>query len=171
MGAGAEGAACAGAGGAACAGAEGSLRTGAGGAVRAVAGGILRPGAGGNLRAAGAAVSRTATAGLLRAAATVFGGAARSPGAPAPGVPGSRALAAGEGYTEDGSFVLPIDATGDYFVIVVTDAAGQVRELNAETNNTVSAPLTVALAPYAQLAVSDVSAPAISIGDPVAVTI
>ncbi len=83
----------------------------------------------------------------------------------------TRALAAGEGYTEDGSFVLPIEATGDYFVIVVTDAAGQVRELNAEANNVASAPLTVALAPYAQLAVSDVSAPAISIGDPVAVTI
>jgi subtilase family serine protease len=83
----------------------------------------------------------------------------------------TRTLAAGEGYTEDGSFVLPIEATGDYFVIVVTDAAGQVRELNAEANNVASAPLTVALAPYAQLAVSGVSAPTLSIGDPVAVTI
>ena len=38
------------------------------------------------------------------------------------------------------------------------DAIARARELNAEANNVASAPLTVALAPYAQLAVSVVSA-------------
>ncbi|MCB2004975.1 MAG: hypothetical protein KDH93_08170, partial [Rhodoferax sp.] len=83
----------------------------------------------------------------------------------------SRTLDVGAMYTETGSFVLPIDATGDYQVIVVSDAASDIAELFFEGNNTAAAPLSVDLAPYADLATSAVVAPEITIDDPARITV
>ena len=47
----------------------------------------------------------------------------------------SRTLAPGATYTETASFALPVDATGDYRLIVVSDAGDAIAELNAESNN------------------------------------
>ena len=83
----------------------------------------------------------------------------------------SRTLAPGASYTETASFVLPVDASGDYQLIVVSDAAQQVAELNAEGNNQAQAGVTVDLAPYADLRVSSITAPDRSIDDPALVTV
>ncbi|HEX7097138.1 MAG TPA: CARDB domain-containing protein, partial [Acidimicrobiales bacterium] len=80
-------------------------------------------------------------------------------------------LGAGEQYDASLAAPLPIDAAGDYFLLVRSDADNAVRELGAETNNLASAPLAVSLAPYADLEVSAVSAPAQTIADPARVTI
>ncbi len=83
----------------------------------------------------------------------------------------NRSLAVGEGYTETGSFILPIEATGDYQIIVVTDAASEITELNAEGNNKAAASLSVDLAPYADLVTSAVVAPQLTIDDPARITV
>jgi subtilase family serine protease len=71
----------------------------------------------------------------------------------------TRSLAVGASYTETASFVLPVEASGDYQLIVVSDALGQVAELNAENNNQGSTALQVDLAPYADLVVTAIVAP------------
>ena len=86
-------------------------------------------------------------------------------------VDAGRTLAPGAGYTATASFVLPVDASGDYQLIVVSDAANQVAELNAEGNNQGQAGLAVDLAPYADLRVASIVAPDRTIDDPALVTV
>ena len=62
------------------------------------------------------------------------------------------------------SGVRPVDRykdekTGTYYVLVVTDRQNQVRETGAESNNVASRSTQVALAPYADLVVTQVTAP------------
>src|SRR5262249_53527888 len=66
---------------------------------------------------------------------------------------------------------LPVSAKGSQFLLLRTDANQQVIELAGETNNLVARPLQVQLAPFADLAVGEVSAPAFVIGDPAQVTV
>ncbi|TAK53398.1 MAG: hypothetical protein EPO25_10765, partial [Gammaproteobacteria bacterium] len=80
-------------------------------------------------------------------------------------------LEAGTGYTGALQVTLPVDVSGDWQILVRTDAAGAVHEANAEDDNTGAAPIAVTLAPYADLRVSEVTAPAQTIGDPAWVTI
>ncbi|MFO7906867.1 MAG: CARDB domain-containing protein [Planctomycetota bacterium] len=66
---------------------------------------------------------------------------------------------------------LPLEVSGSKYVIVSSDAADQVRETDGEANNENAAPLEIDLAPYADLAVSDVVAPEQTIDDPARVTV
>jgi subtilase family serine protease len=83
--------------------------------------------------------------------------------------PGS--LEVNASYGGNVTVTLPVDASGDWFVLVRTDAGGAVTEYNAENDNVGTAPVTVTLAPYADLQVSNVTAPALTIQDPARVTI
>jgi hypothetical protein len=80
-------------------------------------------------------------------------------------------LAAGATYRSDFDVALPIDSVGPWFLIGVTDAAGAVLEVGAESNNTAAAPLSIALAPYADLQVGNVTAPTQLVADPARVTV
>ncbi|MCL4179872.1 MAG: tandem-95 repeat protein, partial [Verrucomicrobia bacterium] len=82
------------------------------------------------------------------------------------------ALAAGGIYEAVLNVVLPDGLAGTYHLVVRTDAAGQVEEGSGEANNSRSAvPMTVALAPYADLEISGVTAQALVVGDPVDLTV
>jgi hypothetical protein len=80
-------------------------------------------------------------------------------------------LAVGDGYDRDVTTTLPVDVSGNWFVLVATDAAGAVAEFDAETNNVRASAISIDLAPYADLAVSNVTAPALTIADPAWVTV
>ena len=66
---------------------------------------------------------------------------------------------------------LPVDVSGSWNLIVVTDAAGEIGELGGEANNRVTRPIDVQLAPYADLVVTNVDGPGRVIGDPATVTV
>jgi hypothetical protein len=81
-------------------------------------------------------------------------------------------LAAGGAIAQSLTATLPIGASGAYQVLIQTDSNNTVAELPAnEANNIVSLPLTVTLAPYADLALSNVTGPALTVDDPATVTI
>ncbi|MEF8723661.1 MAG: CARDB domain-containing protein [Candidatus Accumulibacter delftensis] len=89
-------------------------------------------------------------------------------------------LATGASYDAQLQVNLPLAASGDYFLLLVGDALGQVHELGAENNNVGSTPFAAALAPYANLVVSAVSAeasvpyapaPEVVVGDPAQITV
>lgn len=73
-----------------------------------------------------------------------------------------QSLASGGSYSQSRSFTLPTDFTGQYHVFVVTDEARVVFENGAEANNTdeADAIFEVMPIPYADLVVSNISAPA-----------
>jgi YD repeat-containing protein len=94
----------------------------------------------------------------------------------------SGALAVGASRARQVVVTLPrgTPGAGELRVTVTTDYYNQVFELNtagaggsstAETNNAANATTTAALEPYADLAVSAVTAPALTIGDPAQVTV
>jgi VCBS repeat-containing protein len=64
-----------------------------------------------------------------------------------------------------------LGASGAYNLLLVTDSANVVHELNAKANNTASSPIQVAISPYADLAVSNVTAPSIAIGNPASINV
>ena len=66
---------------------------------------------------------------------------------------------------------LPLSAAGNYFLLVKSDASNDILEGVDEANNVVSRPLAVTLAPYADLAVSQVNGPGLVIGDPASLTV
>ena len=68
------------------------------------------------------------------------------------------------------SATIPLGDSGTYQIIVVADATNQLIEPNG-TANTASLAINITLAPYAVLAVSNVTAPAQTIGDPAYPTI
>lgn len=80
-------------------------------------------------------------------------------------------LAASASLSVQLDVVLPLDAFGAQFILVVTDAANALNEVGDEGNNVANVPITISLAPFADLAVSNVTAPPLTIGDPVQVTI
>ncbi len=81
-------------------------------------------------------------------------------------------LAAGASVARRVDYTLPISVSGAFQIVVTVDAGNTVAETAAgEANNAVAEPLAVALAPYADLAVSNVTAPAITVADPATVTI
>src|SRR5439155_3108090 len=83
----------------------------------------------------------------------------------------SGGLAASAVYDASAIFALPIDVSGSWFVLVATDAANTLRELNSGGSNTGAAPIAIALAPYADLEVSQVTPPTLTIQDPARVTV
>jgi hypothetical protein len=85
-------------------------------------------------------------------------------GAAMPFAPGAR--------IEAGADVrLPIDVSGAWFVVVETDALNAVIEPGAEGDNLRAGAIDVALAPYANLVVTALTAPALTVADPATVTI
>jgi subtilase family serine protease len=80
-------------------------------------------------------------------------------------------LGVGESQMAAATFRVPIEYSGQYFLLVVTDADRQILEVVGETNNLLARPLNVELAPYANLVVSGVQAPAQTIADPATVAI
>ena len=77
-----------------------------------------------------------------------------------------------EAYDVELDVTLPRDISGRWHFIVQTDARGQVIEPGGEANNRVFAPIDIAVAPYADLSVADVSfTPSPVIGDPAEVTV
>lgn len=83
----------------------------------------------------------------------------------------SDVLGSGEPVAVQRTVTIPVDAVGDLYLLVVTDVAGQINEMADEGNNTASSPLTVELAPYADLWIHDVVAPSLTVGDPASVTV
>ncbi len=80
-------------------------------------------------------------------------------------------LAAGTSVFSRVSLALPLDLDGAYSLIAVTDVLGQVRERDAEANNAATKALAVTIAPYANLAVSGVTAPTRAIRDPATIEV
>ncbi|RYD85586.1 MAG: APHP domain-containing protein, partial [Verrucomicrobiaceae bacterium] len=80
-------------------------------------------------------------------------------------------LGAGTEYVRNVNLLLPLEVSGEWFIVVRTDAAGDVNEFSNESNNLVSSALSIQLAPYADLAVSNVTAPALTIADPALITV
>ena len=72
---------------------------------------------------------------------------------------------------------LPIDVHGDRHFVVVTDATNKINELAGEANNRDSRPVSITLAPFANLVVTGVTAPtdhdpaSVVIGDPAEITV
>lgn len=83
----------------------------------------------------------------------------------------SGSLTTNESYRGQLNLNLPIEVSGDRYLILVTDGTNQVTEPSSESNNITTALLQVQLAPYADLRVFDVTAPSLSVGNPVEVTI
>jgi hypothetical protein len=85
--------------------------------------------------------------------------------------PNASYLGTGERYAETGQFTLPRGIDGSYFVFVITDVAGSLREQD-DGNNTgrCAAPIAVTLTPTADLRVTTVSATGpVNGGDPLLV--
>ena len=83
---------------------------------------------------------------------------------------GDQAAGLAPGESRDGELVvrLPDGIEGTYYILVVTDDGETVAENGDEDNNAAaSAALTVSLSPYADLEVSNVTAPETLTGDPV----
>ena len=79
-------------------------------------------------------------------------------------------LAPRQSVTSSASATIPLGDTGTYQIIVVSDATNQLIEPGG-TANTATQAIDVTIAPYADLAVSNVVAPAQTIGDPAYPTI
>ncbi|MBK8386898.1 MAG: VCBS repeat-containing protein [Candidatus Accumulibacter sp.] len=74
-------------------------------------------------------------------------------------------LAAGASYTASTAFDIPLECDGDYQLVVATDSARRIDD-HEHKDNRQGSTLHVDRAPYADLVVSEVSAPARVIGDP-----
>ena len=79
-------------------------------------------------------------------------------------------LAPRQTVTSTASATIPLGDTGTYQIIVVSDATNQLIEPSG-TANTATQAIDMTIAPYADLAVSNVIAPAQTIGDPAYPTI
>ena len=81
-------------------------------------------------------------------------------------------LAPGQTVSQSRSVRMPVDLDGNRYLLLVNDTANQLGELTAGENNNVAAQLIeLTLSPYADLAVSDVTAPQLTIGDPAEITV
>jgi large repetitive protein len=84
----------------------------------------------------------------------------------------SSTLAAGASVAREVDYALPISLSGAFTIVITVDSGNAVAEASPiKTDNTASLPFSVTLAPYADLAVSNVTAPATTIADPATVVI
>ncbi|WP_048324300.1 CARDB domain-containing protein, partial [Crocosphaera watsonii] len=65
---------------------------------------------------------------------------------------------------------LPLEISGDYYLLLATDVDNNINEFSDENNNLVTSAINVELVPHADLEVSNVIVPALTIGNPVPVT-
>ncbi|GAB1542664.1 hypothetical protein NUACC21_53380 [Scytonema sp. NUACC21] len=68
-----------------------------------------------------------------------------------------RPLGASSNYTTQLDVDLPIEFSGNYYLLLVTDADGQVKEISGEENNVAYSAVQIQLGEYADLAVSNVT--------------
>ena len=66
---------------------------------------------------------------------------------------------------------LPIDASGAYRILLVTDATDIVEEQTGEDDNVAGRDFGVSLSPHSDLAVSNVTAPDLTVADPATISI
>ncbi|MEO0836110.1 MAG: CARDB domain-containing protein [Cyanobacteria bacterium J06642_3] len=66
---------------------------------------------------------------------------------------------------------LPQDIIGNKYVLIVSDADNDLKEAAGENNNVQPYPINIELAPYADLEVSEVEAPDLTIDDPATVKV
>ncbi len=70
------------------------------------------------------------------------------------------------------NFDIPIELSGDYYLLVIADADNSISEGNKENNNLIASPIKIELAPYADLEVTNVKAlKPVVIGDPASLDI
>ncbi len=86
-------------------------------------------------------------------------------------IPAGGDMAAGASYGGPLDLTIPVDVSGAWFILAVADARNDVAEVNAENNNVAALAIEVTLAPYADLAVTDVTAPTRLIADPARITV
>ncbi|HND55912.1 MAG TPA: CARDB domain-containing protein, partial [Pirellulaceae bacterium] len=77
----------------------------------------------------------------------------------------SDGLAAGARYSETATVDVPVDADGDYQIVVITDSAGQIDDRQRNDNRRAAA-LHADLSPYADLVVDGLAAPERIVADP-----
>jgi len=75
-------------------------------------------------------------------------------------------LAAGNSRSDTVSIEIPIEVSGEYFIIISADSEDSIEELADEANNQVAIAIDIELAPFADLEVLDVVVPQQVIGDP-----
>ena len=81
-------------------------------------------------------------------------------------------LAVGASVARQIVYALPIGLSGAFQIVVTVDSGNAVAEAQStKTDNTATVPFAITLAPYADLAVSNVTAPPVTIADPATVTI
>ena len=85
-------------------------------------------------------------------------------------VPHNGPLAQGEQYDSFADLSLPLGYAGEYQVIVVANGTSVLAETQRENNRATQA-MSVTLAAYADLAVSNVTAPALTIADPASINV
>ena len=84
----------------------------------------------------------------------------------------SSTLAAGASVAREVDYALSISLSGAFTIVITVDSGNAVAEASPiKTDNTASLPFSVTLAPYADLAVSNVTAPATTIADPATVAV
>jgi large repetitive protein len=66
---------------------------------------------------------------------------------------------------------LPVDLSGDKYILIVSDGSNQIKEAAGESNNVIANPIKIELSPYADLAVTNVTAPSQTIADPARVKV
>ncbi|MGX9354807.1 LamG-like jellyroll fold domain-containing protein [Roseobacteraceae bacterium S113] len=80
-------------------------------------------------------------------------------------------LADGSSSVAFADVALPISVSGNWFLLAAADTGQTVSEPGNEDDNTAAAALSISLAPYADLEVSDVTAPPRTIDDPATVDV
>jgi large repetitive protein len=75
-------------------------------------------------------------------------------------------LAVNGSYNGQLNLTLPIDLQGRQYLFIQTDAGQVLNELGSKVNNLTSLPIDITLAPYADLVVSNVTAPDLLVRDP-----
>ncbi len=75
-------------------------------------------------------------------------------------------LAVNGSYNGQLDLILPIDSSGRKYLFVRADAGQVLPELGSTANNLTAIPVDITLAPYADLVVSDVTAPELLVRDP-----
>ena len=83
----------------------------------------------------------------------------------------SKSLSAGENELGQIDWQIPLELNGDYYILLITDADNNLVEPLGEDNNVTTMPITIELAPYADLAVSNIIAPNLTIDDPARIEI
>jgi hypothetical protein len=79
-------------------------------------------------------------------------------------------LAPGDSYDAAVDLAVPLDFAGEYDLLVVSDGVNTLDD-RQRSNNRLTAPVNIELAPYADLAVTSTTAPETLIDDPATIEV